>query len=214
MKRNIAKALCIFGFIGSTTLLRAQLVSDFSNFADGNQVFLGTWAANDQGFGDLNPNGSFSQGVGVYNFTGGMNDQFSGAEYFFAAPVDISGSNALSLTMELLPPTGTEADVLNVTLYDQNGFSATSTFQLNSFNAGAYATATEAWMADASFDASQVTYYMISGLNSIGGANVDVSIDNLAAVTVTAVPEPGTYAAFAGVAALGLAFWRRRRAAA
>jgi hypothetical protein len=33
-------------------------------------------------------------------------------------------------------------------------------------------------------------------------------------VTYTAVPEPSTYAACAGAAVLGLAFWRRRRAAA
>ncbi|HVT73199.1 MAG TPA: PEP-CTERM sorting domain-containing protein [Lacunisphaera sp.] len=31
--------------------------------------------------------------------------------------------------------------------------------------------------------------------------------------SVSAVPEPSTYAAFAGLGALGLAFWRRRRAA-
>ena len=37
------------------------------------------------------------------------------------------------------------------------------------------------------------------------------AIDN---VTVTAVPEPSTYAACAGAAVLGLALWRRRRAAA
>jgi hypothetical protein len=33
-------------------------------------------------------------------------------------------------------------------------------------------------------------------------------------VKITAVPEPSTYAACAGAAVLGLAFWRRRRAAA
>ncbi len=37
------------------------------------------------------------------------------------------------------------------------------------------------------------------------------AIDN---VTITNVPEPSTYAACAGAAVLGLAFWRRRRAAA
>ncbi len=29
--------------------------------------------------------------------------------------------------------------------------------------------------------------------------------------SVSAIPEPSTYAAFAGLGALGLAFWRRRQ---
>ena len=37
---------------------------------------------------------------------------------------------------------------------------------------------------------------------------------NAGAIVLTAIPEPSTYAACAGAAVLGLAFWRRRRAAA
>jgi len=47
-------------------------------------------------------------------------------------------------------------------------------------------------------------------LYAVGGTS-NFAIDN---VTLTAVPEPSTYAACAGAAVLGLAFWRRRRAAA
>ena len=48
-------------------------------------------------------------------------------------------------------------------------------------------------------------------LYSVSTAGSNFTIDN---VTITAVPEPSTYAACAGAAVLGLAFWRRRRAAA
>ena len=42
----------------------------------------------------------------------------------------------------------------------------------------------------------------------------DFGIDNVLITHTTPVPEPSTYAACAGAAVLGLAFWRRRRAAA
>lgn len=45
------------------------------------------------------------------------------------------------------------------------------------------------------------------------GGTYDFAIDDVL-ITHTAVPEPSTYAACAGAAVLGLAFWRRRRAAA
>jgi hypothetical protein len=41
-----------------------------------------------------------------------------------------------------------------------------------------------------------------------------ISVSAFMSVTATAVPEPGTYAALAGLTALGFVAWRRRRAAA
>jgi len=209
MIRNLAKTFCILAVVGCAPLLRAQLVNDFSNFADGNQSFLGTWAANgDPFFGDTSPIGSFSQGSGVYNFTGGSDDISSGAEYFLASSIDLSASNALALTLKLLPATDTETDAIAVTLYDQASNFAVATFQLSNFNGSTFTTSTVGWVSDGSFDSSHVAYYLISGLSAVGGNGVDVSIDHL-----SAVPEPGTYAAIAGVAALGLVAWRRRRTA-
>jgi hypothetical protein len=49
---------------------------------------------------------------------------------------------------------------------------------------------------------------------SLYSTNSDFSIDNVLITHTTPVPEPSTYAACAGAAVLGLAFWRRRRAAA
>jgi hypothetical protein len=52
-----------------------------------------------------------------------------------------------------------------------------------------------------------------ASVNNIGTAvtSGQMSFDNL---TVSAVPEPSTYAALAGLSALGLVCWRRRREAA
>lgn len=41
-----------------------------------------------------------------------------------------------------------------------------------------------------------------------------ITVSGMMSVTATAVPEPGTYAALAGLTALGFVAWRRRRAAA
>ncbi|MBI2814822.1 MAG: PEP-CTERM sorting domain-containing protein [Opitutae bacterium] len=61
-------------------------------------------------------------------------------------------------------------------------------------------------------------------LGSGGGYGFSGAIDNVRAFTftggtfsssmLTAIPEPSAYAALAGLGALGLAFWRRKRAAA
>jgi hypothetical protein len=61
---------------------------------------------------------------------------------------------------------------------------------------------------DLAFDAFALYY--------VGGSfTVDnLEISHLGAAGAGAVPEPSTYAACAGAAVLGLAFWRRRRAAA
>jgi hypothetical protein len=53
--------------------------------------------------------------------------------------------------------------------------------------------------------------YSLNNNPANGTLGSNFAIDN---VLITAVPEPSTYAACAGAAVLGLAFWRRRRAAA
>ena len=71
----------------------------------------------------------------------------------------------------------------------------------NSFNVSIPVTST--------FDSFALYSVNNTEANPTLGSNFE--IDN---VLITAVPEPSTYAAVAGAAVLGLAFWRRRRAAA
>ena len=47
----------------------------------------------------------------------------------------------------------------------------------------------------------------VSGINAYGAS--DVYFDNFS-VTGVAIPEPSTYAVFAGLGALGFVAWRRR----
>lgn len=51
-------------------------------------------------------------------------------------------------------------------------------------------------------------------LVAFGGISAGQAIDEIEAYSTSAVPEPSTYAAFAGLAALGLVVWRRCKAAA
>lgn len=51
-------------------------------------------------------------------------------------------------------------------------------------------------------------------LVAFGGLVAGQAIDEIEVYSTSAIPEPSTYAAFAGLAALGLVAWRRRKAAA
>jgi len=48
-------------------------------------------------------------------------------------------------------------------------------------------------------------------LYGLGGGGNEVAAFTLNQLTISAIPEPSTYAAIAGAAMLGLAVWHRRR---
>jgi hypothetical protein len=54
-------------------------------------------------------------------------------------------------------------------------------------------------------DISNIQYFGIAGIGTT--APFRISFDN---ISISAIPEPGTYAALAGMLALGFVFWRRR----
>ena len=63
------------------------------------------------------------------------------------------------------------------------------------------------------FDATNIDMWNLGGGQPAPGANAfRMTFDNIA-FTTSAVPEPATYAALFGVSVLGLAVWRKRRAA-
>jgi len=84
-------------------------------------------------------------------------------------------------------------------LNSQSASTNSNTFQYYDFLFTAIGTTSRLMFTDAQ---------VLSGLS---GTDQQLNID---AVSVTAIPEPSTYAAMAGAAMLGLAVWRRRRVAA
>jgi len=58
------------------------------------------------------------------------------------------------------------------------------------------------------------SYASILDQNSTNGSLNAAYWEASTSLTISAIPEPSTYATFAGIAALGLIAWRRRRLAA
>lgn len=91
---------------------------------------------------------------------------------------------------------GPSSGTVTLNLTDSGGFGAATYLLING---------TGATLSD--FDATDFAIGTApSGWNYVFGLN-----GNNLELTVSAVPEPATYAALTGLAALGLAFWRRRR---
>ncbi|MDO8541532.1 MAG: PEP-CTERM sorting domain-containing protein [Opitutaceae bacterium] len=203
--------------LASTLLLssaRAQVVlQNFSSTVGTTTFFHGTWEASGDPFGTNSPNINFVQGAGVYDFTGttGLvptNDANSKVEFFNGTAVSIGTNTFLSVSAQMLATNA--ATSFAVTLVDTGGKTAFSTFSAVDFVTGSYTTITGALTFQAGFVPASINSMIISGNQSGGSAQFNISFDNIAATS--AIPEPGTYAALAGAVALGFAAWRRRRA--
>jgi hypothetical protein len=173
--------------------------------------FYGTWEATGTG-ASVNPNAQFVQGPGVYDITGSTivptNDADSKMRFFNASPLSIGSNTFLSVTAQAL--TGNVATSFTVFLVDTSGFTAYAAFGAFDFVTGSYTTLTGSLTFQSGFHPSSVDSMIISGNQPGGTAPFNVSFDNVAAVS--AIPEPATSAALAGIFTLGFVFWRRRRA--
>ena len=192
--------------------LGAQVLNDFS-------AFTSTVATNFEGSWTISPPGpdaalgTFSQGAGVYNITGGTNGELSKANFYFLnsaqdalEPLNIGSNTSLALRAMLLP--GNAATALTVTLYDSSAstHAASVSYDFSSFSSATYLTSVGALTADIGFDWSAIQSFSISGNMTGGTAALNISLDSL-----TAVPEPSTYAAILGLATLGFVGYRRYR---
>ena len=196
-----------FLFILAVTLNAQVVLQNFSSVLSANTYFYGTWEATGQP-GTNTPNASFTQGSGVYNILGSATDNSNSyVEFFNTTPASISGYNFISVTFETLNTNASSS--FAVTLVDTGGKSAYAAFPLGSYT-GSYNTLVSAITAQSGFNWTSIDSFQISGNQPTGTSVFNVSFDQ---VVVTAVPEPATYAALAGLLALGLVAYRRRRAA-
>lgn len=184
------KIRVLFAFLpllGFAAVAPAQVALD--SFTNANPTFLGDWTG--------------QEGVGVHTFTGSTDDTM-GAE--FTGTWNLSGHSALAFAAQIDSGLN-DAASFAITLLNDNGESATSTFLVSSFNAASLTTVQAALTATGGFDFAQVTSWRLSGGEFLGAATLSLHADQLTAVS--AVPEPATYAALAGLAMLGVVVWRR-----
>lgn len=211
MMRHSLRSLVTLAGLFATLSGSAQVLNTFDAFESPNTTFVGSWAANgDTTSGDTAPIATFSQDVGSYVFDGGLNDDTSGVYYFFDTAMDVSGSSLLSISAQLLG--GNTAATFQVTLFDNTGGSATAVFSTSDFVGSTFVTGTATLTTTTAFNATDVGSFVITGATLNGVDTLSLKIDELTA-SASAIPEPSTYAALAGVGALGLAAWRRRRTA-
>jgi hypothetical protein len=206
--------LPILAFWGVST--QAQQLQNFSNpVVDLNlNWFYGSWEATGDTGGSVNPNSQFTQGTGVYNITGTSaivptNSADSKLEFFNASPISIGSNTYLSVTAQTLSTNSAGATSFAVFLVDSNDHTAFASFGTAAFPTGSYTTISGALTFGNGFNSTSITSIIITGGIPGGTDRFNVSFDN-----VSAVPEPSTYAALMGAAAMGLAVvWRKKRAA-
>jgi len=188
---NKRMLLAILLLLGALRASAQVLLNDFSAVAA--ESILGDWNA--------------SQASGHYTFTGTTSDE-SGVE--FGGEWDLTGLTSLAFTAQV--GGGNEAGSFIITLFDDTDASAQSTFSFSSFETGAFTTVVVPWATSTTFNAARVARIRIGGGEFMGSAQLALIADNLTA-TASAIPEPSTYAALFGAAALGLVAWRRRTVA-
>ena len=206
MNSALKPALFLLAVLAAPFAGAQVTLNDFNLFETPNTFFVGDWEVS--GGGSNSPRSSFSQGGGFYNFDGGSNDQGSYAEYFFAAPVNITGFSLLQLSAELLK--GNTASSFDIALFDQDGNSTHATFLTSSLSLAGFTTL-NANLDFTGFHPTEVSSFRISG-DVFGGADtLSIALNNLAvAAPISAVPEPSTYGLFAALALAGVVGFRRR----
>ncbi len=187
MKRLVL-ALAFFALVSLTA--RAQVLAHF-----GSASFTP-----DSGLSDFDTITPTASAITVTGFDDGQT--LAGT---FATTLDFSAVTTLYLTGSV---EGTAPDSTFTVLLFNADFSQTRTYE-STFNT--YGTTSASYAL--TFVAEDSSFTDIAGFQLIAngvGAPVAFTLENLAA-SPSAVPEPSTYAAFAGLAALGLALIRRRQ---
>jgi len=217
MKPNLRLLALLLTAAVSASAQTAVMLQNFSAVVDNNlNYFYGTWEHTGQP-GSNTPNANFSQGPGYYNISGtnALADADSFLEFFFSPNRNVGTNGFLSVTALTLP--SNVATSFQVTLLDANSNSAFAVFQTSWFT-GQMTTVIRPVIYTGAFDGSIVDSLRISGgiPSGVPGATavLNLQLDEVSSVATSAIPEPSTYAALAGLGAFGLVLYRRRRLAA
>lgn len=131
-------------------------------------------------------------GWGVYNLT----------------PFDASAMHSITITGQL--DAGNAATSFNVQFFDDSFGAHAFTISSSSFLTGATTTVSIPIDSWGGINSAQLNAWTIGGGGTTTtGPAFRMTLDQLA-LSSSAIPEPGTYAALAGVAVFGFVVWRRR----
>lgn len=199
-------SLCLSLLAGSAS---AQIIQDFSSVVSASSTyFYGTWKGGAIDGTEI-PNADFVQGVGVYDITGATatNADTSMIEFYFDGYASIGANGFLGVTAQALALNA--ASSFQIILLDSANKAATATFAASSFLMGSNSTAYSALSFGGGFNPNAVEFLRITGGIPLGADRFNFRFDKIEAVA-SAIPEPSTYVALAGLVALGAVFYRRR----
>lgn len=194
----------------------AQMVlEDFSNTIRTNYTaFYGSWSSTGSTtIGSEVPIAGLTQGSGIFSIdsASATNSDTAKLEIYFANPLDLRGTTQLTLEAQALA--GNAAPSLRVFLFDGNGFVGSAAFDLTQFPTGSFTSIAQLLTINSGASLAAVEGFVITGNIPGGSAAFRVALNTLM-TGAAAIPEPSTYAALAGVLALGFVMHRRRRQAA
>lgn len=176
----------------------AQIVLD--DFTTGNQAgqgdAMGSWV------------GQVTQNATSLTVAGTAHDD-NGWGVFNLVPFDASAMQFIAITAQL--DAGNTAGSFNVQFFDDNFGGQAFSISTSLFLTGTMTTVTIPIGAWSGIDPTIINAWTIGGGNvATNGPDFRMTLDQLA-LAPSAVPEPATNAALAGLAMLGIALWRRRR---
>eukprot|EP01034_Spumella_vulgaris_P010675 gene10675-13548_t len=176
----------------------AQIVLD--DFTTGTQPgqgdAMGSWV------------GQVTQNATTLTIAGTAHDD-NGWGVFNLVPFDASAMQFITITAQL--DAGNTAGSFNVQFFDDNFGGQAFSISPSLFLTGVMTTVTIPIGAWSGIDPTILNAWTIGGGNvATNGPDFRMTLDQLA-LTPSAVPEPATNAALAGIFMLGIALWRRRR---
>lgn len=190
MKKTIATLA--FLLAGCISAANAQVISNFDSLGGDN--YSGDWIAAT----------SISGGVATIGAPA-LADGFLAFADIQAGTISLSQPLLLSYVARV--DAGNLSNSFSVSFADTNGdYTNTSVIVTTGWIVGEFISGTVAIMPTGNGSPSDVAFFTLSGDNTSNAFRM--SFDSL---TLSAIPEPATYAALAGAVGLGLAMVRRRK---